>query len=66
MMAYLQALSNYQKAAADFETAKLLKLDDPNFSINYRKINDIAYIEIDNEPDTLEEFSPIFPSFDIQ
>mmetsp|Transcript_7616 Transcript_7616/g.12820 ORF Transcript_7616/g.12820 Transcript_7616/m.12820 type:complete len:654 (+) Transcript_7616:383-2344(+) len=60
-----KAMSNYQKAAADFETAKLLKLDDPNFSINYRKINDIAYIEIDDEPDVLEEFSPIFPSFDV-
>jgi hypothetical protein len=52
-------------AAEDFEFAKMLKLDDPNFSINYRKINDIAYIEIDDEPDTLEAFMPIFPSFDV-
>lgn len=60
-----KAQSHYPLAANDFECAKILKLDDPNFSINYRKINAIAYIEIDNEPDTVEEFMPIFPSYGV-
>ena len=62
---FAQAVLNYEEAANDFESAKMLKIDDPNFSINYRKINDIAYIEIDNEPDTTQDFTPIFPSFDM-
>ena len=61
----MKALSSYKLAAEDFESAKMLKLNDPNFSINYRNINNVAYIEIDNEPDTIEEFMPIFPSFDV-
>lgn len=60
-----KALGQYSAAAEDFESAKLIKCDDPNFSINYRQINDVAFIEIVGEPDTVEPFPPIFPSFDV-
>jgi hypothetical protein len=39
-----------------------LKGDDPNFSINYRGINNIEYIEIKMEPDVVEAFMALVPN----
>lgn len=58
-----KALQQYDLAANDFETAKLLKSDNPNFSINYRSINNVEYIEIDTEPDLIEPFAPLIPLY---
>ncbi|CAE7530107.1 unnamed protein product, partial [Symbiodinium microadriaticum] len=56
-----EALLKFDNAADDFETAKRMKTDDPNFSINYRSINHVQYIEIRTEPDTVAPFVPLVP-----
>lgn len=38
-----------------------MKVDDPNFSINYRSINHVEYIEIRTEPDATAPFVPLVP-----
>jgi hypothetical protein len=43
-----------------------MKFDDPNFSINYRSINNVEYIEIDTEPDLVEPFAPLMPVYTSQ
>jgi hypothetical protein len=53
-------------AANDFETAKILQHDNPNFSINYRSINHVEYIEIETEPDLIEPFAPLMPLYQQQ
>jgi hypothetical protein len=58
-----QAVQRYDLAANDFETAKLLKPDNPNFSLNYRSINNVEYIEIETEPDLVQPFAPLMPVY---
>jgi hypothetical protein len=54
-------LGDYVKAGDDFETAKNLRPDDPNFAIDYKKISKCEYMEIATEPDRVELFKPLLP-----
>jgi len=56
-----KALGDFVKAGDDFETAKSLAPDDPNFAINYKKITQCAYMEIGTDPDMIEKFPPLLP-----
>lgn len=56
-----KAKGNYVKAGDDFETAKSLRPDDPNFSVDYKHINKYEYMEIATEPDFMEKFIPLLP-----
>ena len=56
---YLQALSNFNLAGDDFETAKQLKLGDPNFSLEYKSLAQCEYMEFTTEPDLIEQFPPL-------
>ena len=54
-------IGDYLHAGNDFETAKILQPGDPNFCVDYRGIQTVAYMEIDTEPDLLEEIPVLFP-----
>lgn len=41
-----KALNRFEEAAEDFEKARTLQPDNPNLVVNYKKIHDIAYIEL--------------------
>lgn len=56
-----KALGKYELAALDFELAKELRFDDPNFSIQYKLIRDVDYMELDSEPDLVEPFPTLLP-----
>jgi tetratricopeptide (TPR) repeat protein len=56
-----KAVGKYLEAGADFEEAKKLRWDDPNFSIDYKRINKFAYMEIETEPDIRFEFPSLLP-----
>ena len=51
-----QALSDFNLAGDDFETAKQLKSGDPNFSLEYKTIAQCEYMEFTTEPDLIEPF----------
>lgn len=51
-----KAIKLFHEAANDFETAKQLKPNDPNFSIAYNKVQKIEYLGLDSEPDLMEIF----------
>lgn len=51
-----KAIKLFHEAANDFETAKQLKPNDPNFSISYSKVQKIEYLGLDSEPDLMENF----------
>ena len=51
-----KAIRLYHEAASDFETAKALKPNDPNFSIIYKKVQNVEYVALDSEPDLMEKF----------
>ncbi len=56
-----KAVGNYLDAGADFEEAKKLRWDDPNFSVDYKRINKFAYMEIESEPDISFAFPSLLP-----
>mmetsp|Transcript_15322 Transcript_15322/g.13857 ORF Transcript_15322/g.13857 Transcript_15322/m.13857 type:complete len:121 (+) Transcript_15322:1-363(+) len=56
-----KALRQYRLAGNDFEIAKNIEINNPNFSIDYKNIGMIDYIEIDNEPDFIEQFPVLLP-----
>lgn len=61
-----KALGDYVKAGDDFETAKQLKPNDPNFAIDYKRISKFEYMEIATEPDIVERFPPLLPHLGLQ
>eukprot|EP01038_Epipyxis_sp_PR26KG_P007639 gene7639-10398_t len=56
-----KALGKYKEAGEDFETAKSLQPDDPNFSLDYRSISSYEYMIIETEPDLVEIFPVLLP-----
>ena len=56
-----KALEEYVLAGDDFETSKRMKPSDPNFAIDYKKIGQFEYMEIETEPDLVEPFPPLLP-----
>jgi hypothetical protein len=62
IVAYLvQALGDYVRAGDDFETAKTISPDDPNFAVSYKAITHCAYMEVGSDPDIVEPFPPLLP-----
>ena len=41
-----KSLGKFEEAAEDFEKSRSLQPDNPNLVVNYKKIYDIAYIEL--------------------
>ncbi|KAJ1417237.1 hypothetical protein B484DRAFT_150332, partial [Ochromonadaceae sp. CCMP2298] len=56
-----KALGDYVAAGDDFETAKRLSPDDPNFALHYRRISNCAYMEVGSDPDLCEVFPALLP-----
>lgn len=56
-----KALGDYIKAGADFESAKLLRPDDPNFAIDYKRIAKCEYMIVHSDPDLVEPFHSLLP-----
>lgn len=56
-----KSLKDYKRAGVDFEEARTLKIQDPNFAVDYKKSHTIYYIEIETEPDLLEIFPALLP-----
>jgi hypothetical protein len=54
-----KSINDYDAAGNDFETAKRLKIKDPNFSIEYKNISNCEYMEFSEEPDLVEPFPPL-------
>lgn len=52
-------MGNFTFAGDDFETAKQLKKDDPNFNLEYKRIAQCEYMEFTTEPDLVEPFPPL-------
>ena len=53
--------AKFVEAGIDFELARNLRINDPNFSIEYKKISKLEYIEIDSEPDFVYPFPTLLP-----
>ncbi len=53
--------NGFKKAGADFETAKKLRWDDPNFAIDYKRINQYEYMALESEPDLQYVFPSLLP-----
>ena len=53
-----KAKGDVKSAGADFEMAKQLRFNDPNFSVDYKRINQYEYMTLESEPD----LSFVFPS----
>ena len=51
-----KALGDYIKAGEDFESAKNLRPDDPNFAIDYKRIAKCEYMIVHSDPDLIEPF----------
>ena len=56
-----KANNDFTAAGADFEQAKKLRWDDPNFSVDYKRIAKYAYMEIESEPDVAFVFPSLLP-----
>jgi hypothetical protein len=56
-----QALGEYTKAGDDFEMAKHLRQNDPNFSVDYKRISKCEYMILESEPDLVEVFPALLP-----
>eukprot|EP01034_Spumella_vulgaris_P021885 gene21885-27961_t len=56
-----KAVGEFVRAGEDFELAKQLRPDDPNFSVDYRRISACEYMVIGTEPDLTESFPPLLP-----
>ena len=58
---FFQALGNYVTAGDDFENAKNLSPDDPNFAVSYKSITHCAYMEVASDADVIEPFPALLP-----
>jgi len=58
---FSQALGNYVAAGDDFENAKNLSPDDPNFAVSYKSITHCAYMEVASDADVIEPFPALLP-----
>ena len=56
-----KATDQFILAGNDFETSKGMKKDDPNFAVDYKKISNFEFMEIESEPDITEVFPPLLP-----
>jgi hypothetical protein len=56
-------LGNYTAAGEDFENAKLLQPNDPNFAVDYRRIAKCEFMIIHNDPDAIELFPSLVSAF---
>ena len=56
-----KAIGMYPESGADFEVAKKLRWNDPNFSVDYKRIARCAYMEIESEPDLQFKFPCLLP-----
>jgi hypothetical protein len=56
-----QALGNYLAAGEDFELAKKLQPNDPNFAVDYKRISKCEYMVIHTDPDLIEPFPSLLP-----
>jgi len=56
-----QALGNFVAAGDDFENAKSLSPDDPNFAVSYKNITHCAYMEVASDADVTEPFPALLP-----
>lgn len=56
-----KALGDFVKAGDDFETAKHLSANNPNFAVDYKRIARYEYMEIADEPDLVEPFPSLLP-----
>jgi hypothetical protein len=54
-------MDEFVLAGNDFETAKGMKKNDPNFAVDYKKISAYEFMEIESEPDMTEVFPPLLP-----
>lgn len=54
-------MGNYTLAGDDFETAKNLKSDDPNFAVSYKNIAHCEFMCVESEPDLVEVFPALLP-----
>ena len=49
-------MGDFEKAASDFESARRIRPHDPNFSIDYKAIRHVDFIELDSDPDLTADF----------
>lgn len=56
-----KALGNFAAAGDDFETAKSLEPDDPNFAVDYKRIAKCEFMVIHSDPDLTEPFPSLLP-----
>jgi hypothetical protein len=54
-------LGNFVAAGDDFENAKNLSPDDPNFAVSYKNITHCAYMEVASDEDVIEPFPALLP-----
>jgi tetratricopeptide (TPR) repeat protein len=57
-----KAQGDYLQAGEDFEAARRLRFDDPNFTVDYRSIGHCEYMELESEPDFNAPFPSLLPS----
>eukprot|EP00981_Chlorochromonas_danica_P004577 scaffold912_cov187-Ochromonas_danica.AAC.55 len=56
-----KALGNYAAAGEDFENAKNLQPNDPNFALDYKKISKCEFMIVHSDPDLVEPFPSLLP-----
>ena len=54
-----KALRDYMAAGEDFEIAKGMRPHDPNFSLEYKQIQALEFVVVEQEPDSMEVFPTI-------
>ena len=59
---FFQAMQKYFEAGSDFEIARNLRPDDPNFAVDYKNISKCEYMQIDSEPDLVLKFPALLPN----
>ena len=57
-----QSLGDFHNAGSDFETAKKLRVNDPNFQVDYKRISTFEYMAIESEPDVVLPFPVLLPA----
>ncbi len=57
----LGGLQGVKNAGSDFETAKSLRWEDPNFAIDYKRIAKYEYMALESEPDVQFTFPSLLP-----
>lgn len=58
----MQSSNDYVNAGSDFETAKQLRRNDPNFQVDYRRISSFEYMVIESEPDLVMPMPVLVPA----